>query len=250
MNNFVFYRTHEHECSYLPDQKARTLFLSPDTRPTPEINEALGLVGFRRSGDHIYRPDCMDCQQCLSCRIVVSQFVWKRSFRRILKKNSDIQIQIVKPLFSDEHYNLYSRYLELRHQDGDMYPPSPEHYHDFLVSDQPQARFVEYRRNGQLVATTVIDWFSSGPSAIYTYFEPELEPLSPGTLAILTLIRLAQAHGLPFVYLGYWIKDSVKMNYKTRFQPLEVFLQNQWQLLKNIDNPLKDGQFSGRMPRL
>ena len=250
MNNLVFYRTHEHECSYLSEQKARTLFLSPNTAPTPEINEALGLAGFRRSGNHIYRPDCLACQQCMSCRIVTDQFIWTRSFRRVLKRNADIRIQIVKPLFSEEHYQLYSRYLEYRHQDGDMYPPSPEHYRDFLVSTQPQARFVEYRRDGRLVATSVIDWFSTGPSAIYTYFDPETEALSPGTLAILTLVQLALSHGLPYVYLGYWIRDSNKMNYKIRFQPLEVYYQNRWQLLKNIDNPLKDEQLSGRMPRL
>lgn len=228
-SDLTFFKTGQHDCSYLPDKQAETLFLDPEAEQDPALIELLNLNGFRRSGNHVYRPDCPNCNGCQSVRIVVADFVRTRSFQRVLRKNDDVQIKITRPAYSEEHYQLYERYLSERHQDGDMYPPSKYSYTEFLLTPQRQARLVEFRIKGRLIAASVIDLFRTGPSAIYTYFDPDDSDRSLGTLAILFLVELASAHNLPFVYLGYWIKNSTKMLYKERFQPLQVFRGQQWQ---------------------
>ena len=231
LNNLVFYRTGEFPCSYLDDRPSRTLFLDPDVPLTPELLEILNLNGFRRSGHHVYRPDCVGCTQCQSSRILVKEFRWRRSLKRVLKLNEDLVIKVVPNEFTQEHYELFELYVNTRHADGDMYPTSPENYQDFLISNFEQARLVEFRLHDKLIAASCIDLFQTGPSAIYTYFDPKYSSRSPGTMAVLFLVKLAERMNMPFVYLGYWIKDSEKMAYKAKFQPLEVYIGTKWYVL-------------------
>jgi len=229
----TFYRTGEHDCSYLADKKAQTIFLDPAIELSQSILETLSNHGFRRSGSHVYRPECHQCNACESTRVIIEQFKWRRSFKRILKQNQDIELRICESEFRQDHYDLFERYINERHSDGDMYPTSEQQYSDFLLEGFTQSYIVEFRLHGVLLGCTVIDLLFSGISAIYTWFDPDYADRSIGSLAILELIKLATRLPLPYVYLGYWIKGSSKMNYKSRFKPLESYKNDSWQEIIN-----------------
>src|SRR5690606_27671857 len=151
------FATKPHPCSYIEGQIATTVFVDPEAEVDIELYSQLSLLGFRRSGGHLYRPQCVSCQACISCRIPVDAFKPNRSQRRCLQKNQDIQIQVVTTIDSLEHYNLYARYIESRHKDGDMYPPTEEQYKNFLTSQWNATEFWEFRLEGQLMGVSVCD---------------------------------------------------------------------------------------------
>lgn len=226
--NLRLFATHPHECSYLEDQVATTLFVDPDAKVTKPVYSQLSEVGFRRSGQHLYRPDCSFCNACVPARIPVHAFTPNRNQKRCQKINKDLELKLVDDIGSDEHYQLYERYINLRHIDGDMYPPSRQQYQSFLTSEWGVTRYLEMRADGKLLAVAVIDLLDQGISAVYTFFEPEESSRSLGTFAVLAEIELAKQQGLAHVYLGYWIKNCRKMSYKTNFRPLEVFRYGHW----------------------
>lgn len=225
-----FFLTVPHSCSYLEDREATTLFLDPQETPGQSVYEALTLLGFRRSGRHLYRPHCENCRACISVRVPVADFTPTRTQRKLINRNADLTLHERPARFDSEHYTLYSRYIHERHADGDMFPPSREQYRTFLTSDHPYARLMEFRLGGTLLAVAAIDLLGHGISAIYTYFDPhpDLDRRSLGTYVILRLIDLAREWGLTHLYLGYWIRDCRKMNYKQAFQPLEYLDGRHW----------------------
>ncbi|MHB0776478.1 arginyltransferase [Halomonas sp. WWR20] len=225
-----FFLTVPHGCSYLPEREATTLFLDPQESPGQGVYDALALLGFRRSGRHLYRPHCEGCRACVSVRIPVEDFVPSRTQRKLINRNRDIEKRIRLAEYDDEHYALYARYIRARHADGDMHPPSREQYRTFLTLDHPYARLIEFRLDGELLAVAATDVLGHGLSAIYTYYDPaaDLDRRSLGSYAILYQIEVARRQGLPHVYLGYWIQQSPKMNYKHTFQPLEYLNGRRW----------------------
>jgi len=229
----VFYPTPEHSCSYLDNRQAKSIFLSPDQPLDESTYVQLTDMGFRRSGEHIYRPWCNDCSECKSVRIPLASFYASKSQKRVLNRNKDLQINLELPSCSDEIYDLYSNYINQRHSDGDMYPPSLKQFESFLCKSHSSinTRFVCFRLEGKLLAVAVIDLQPKGVSAIYTFFDPAYEIRSLGRLAVLWQIRWAQSQALDFVYLGYWIKDCQKMAYKAEYRPLQVFEDLIWQPL-------------------
>ncbi|UYG00973.1 arginyltransferase [Halomonas sp. GD1P12] len=228
-----FFLTVPHACSYLPDQKATTLFLDPKEAPSHGVYDALSLLGFRRSGRHLYRPHCEGCQACQSVRIPVAQFEPNRTQRKISKRNADVTTRVVAAHYHNAHYALYAHYIRARHSDGDMYPPSQEQYRTFLTLDQPYANLMELYLEERLIGVAAFDRLEHGLSAIYTFFavDEELDRRSLGTLAILKLIELCQQQDLCHLYLGYWIEECRKMRYKQAFSPLEVLEGRRWRAL-------------------
>lgn len=228
ISSIKLYATHEHPCSYLDGQSARTAFVDPAITIDATIYSELANYGFRRSGEHVYRPHCNDCQACTPIRIPVEHFKPSRAQKRCLKRNIDIEVIAVDDISSDEHYNLYERYINLRHADGDMYPPSHEQYTSFLTSVWGITQFLEFRKEGKLLGVAVTDKLDYGLSAIYTYFEPEETSRSLGVFGVLHQIELTRKSQLPYLYLGYWIRDCQKMSYKTQYKPLQMLINNQW----------------------
>lgn len=222
------FRTGEHPCSYVDDRLAQTLFLDPDQPITPRLYEELTHAGFRRSGKHLYRPDCVGCQACIATRITLSDFQLKRRHRRTLAKNQDLRLEIVPADYREQDYALYERYIAARHNDGDMYPASEDSYRDFLTHPGEFSLHFRYFLQDELVAVAVTDQLSSGLSAIYTFFEPSEEHRSLGVYSILQQIEHARRLGLPYVYLGYWVENCRKMAYKAEYQPLEYLKSGQW----------------------
>ena len=226
-----FLLTPEHPCSYL-ERDARTLFLDPREDHAPNTYAALSGVGFRRSGDHLYRPHCGDCSACVATRVPVQQFRLTRRFRRVLARNDDLAMRIEPAGYGDEAYALYERYIQERHRDGDMYPPSPDQFRSFLLAEWSDTRFLSTYQGERLVAVAVTDVLANGLSAIYTFFDPSLAGRSLGVLSILRQIGVCQHAGLPYLYLGYWIEEADKMRYKTDYRPIELFRGQGWSLLR------------------
>lgn len=228
VSSLKLYATHEHPCSYLRNKMATTVFIDPDAEINKKSYSELSDFGFRRSGKHIYRPHCRLCQACVPVRIPVASLRQSRSHKRCLKRNSDAELRIVPTIQTDEHYALYERYIVGRHSDGDMYPPSRDQFHDFLSSEWGTTRYLEWRTDGKLLAVAVTDELEQGLSAIYTFYDPDQDDRSLGTFAILQQTEMARRLNLPYVYLGYWIKECEKMRYKTRFKPLQMYVNNHW----------------------
>jgi arginine-tRNA-protein transferase len=225
-----FFLTVPHACSYLEGRQATTLFLDPQEAPNSGVYDALALLGFRRSGSHLYRPHCGDCRACISVRVPIADFTPNRTQKKLLRRNADLTIEEGPALFDPEHYRLYAHYIRSRHADGDMFPPSHEQYRTFLTSRDEYARLISFRLDGRLVAVAAMDRMSHGLSAIYTFYDPDeaFQSRSLGTYAVLWQIEQARREALAHLYLGYWIRDCRKMNYKQHFQPLEYLDGSHW----------------------
>lgn len=232
LSNLKLFATQPHPCSYLDDQEATTLFVDPEAPVDIRLYSQLSQLGFRRSGSHLYRPQCKQCQACISCRIPVDAFQPSRSQRRCWQRNRDVVISITDNINTRSHYELYAKYITLRHQNGDMYPPSTAQYEAFLTREWGVTRYLEFRVEDRLLGVAVCDQLEDGLSAVYTFYDPEEERRSLGAFAILAQIEIARNQNLGYVYLGYWIKDCEKMRYKTQYRPLELLLNRRWMRLK------------------
>jgi len=219
--------TPEQQCSYLTQQRERLMVLLDPSRLSPTGYEELLKAGFRRSGDDLYRPHCQACQACCSLRIPVEEFNPDRRQRRILRRNQDLSFTLShqdKP----EYYDLFCRYISLRHRDGTMYPPSRKQYDGFLLCSWLSPLFMEFHSGHRLIAVAITDAMPNSLSAMYTLFEPEEESRSLGTYAILSQIALARRMRKQWLYLGYQIEACRKMNYKTQYLPHEQLIEQEW----------------------
>jgi arginine-tRNA-protein transferase len=223
-----FFASTPEPCSYLAGRKSVSAFANPHMDMDMGTYNELIRHGFRRSGGYIYRPHCPQCQECVSVRVPVRQHRYSRNEKRVIRRNSDIRINIIPGRFRDEHFDLYRRYIRSRHNEGSMSNPSKSDYHRFLICDWTDTLFFEYRRNRILLAVAVCDITDSGLSAVYTFFDPDHTERSPGHFAILNQIEEARARDLDYLYLGYWIRNCSKMSYKRRYKPLEAYLNEQW----------------------
>ncbi len=231
LSNSQFFVTPPHPCSYLDNREATTLFLDPRQAVSAEQYQVLTENGFRRSGSHLYRPHCRRCQACIATRIPVRHFQPRRRHRRVTRRNADLATVIEPARYSEPHYALYERYVAGRHGDGDMFPASVEQFRSFLLGNWAESLFVSSYLNNQLVSVAVTDRQPRGLSAIYTFFDPDLADRSLGVHAILEQLRLCSRWALPHLYLGFWIRDSPKMNYKLDYRPIEVLTERGWTTL-------------------
>ncbi len=224
------YTTFPHACSYLADQEATTLFIDPRQTLSQALYTQLSLMGFRRSGDHLYRPHCSQCNACVPSRVPVAEFNRSKSQKRVWRRNQDLVVREEDAIDDDEAYALYARYISVRHADGDMFPPERDQYRSFLNNGLGCTRYFRFYEDDRLIAVVVADQMLDGLSAIYTFYDPEYEARSLGTYAVLFQIDLMRQAQLDYVYLGYWITNCDKMSYKSRFQPMELFRGGNWQI--------------------
>jgi arginyl-tRNA--protein-N-Asp/Glu arginylyltransferase len=223
-----------HPCSYLPGRTATSLFLDPRHPLDSRQYAAFMRLGFRRSGDLVYRPHCRDCHACIPVRIPVDRFHAARGQRRIWKRNQDLSVTPRPPLYSQEHFELYQRYQAMRHPGGGMDDPDPQKYINFLSSQNIRTVFYEIRDRKKLLGVAVTDILPDGLSAAYTFFEPVEQRRSLGVYAVLWQVEQTRERLLPWLYLGYWISECQKMSYKANYRPLEVFHHGHW---LQLDDP-------------
>ncbi len=228
VTNIELYASPPHTCSYLPEQQAVQAFIDPALELNPRIYSLLSRQGFRRSGNFIYRPQCGECQACIPVRLPVAEFRLSRSQKRIVKRNRDLRVEMEPATVREDDYKLYERYITLRHPDGDMYPPSFQQYRKFLLADWCPSLFLRFYEGDSCIAVMVADQLDDGLSAVYSFFEPDQNRRSLGSLSILQLIAAAKESNLAYVYLGYYVRDCHKMSYKINYRPLEIYKQGRW----------------------
>ena len=233
-----FYLTAPSPCPYLVGKEERKVFTHLVGERAPELNDLLTQGGFRRSQSIAYRPACDACRGCVSVRVIVDDFRPTRSMRRVLERNWDIVGEMRDAVPTSEQYSTFRAYLDSRHRDGGMADMTVLDYAMMVEDSHVNTRLVEYRRRtpdsrltgrgGDLLAVALTDVLNDGLSMVYSFFEPDEAARSLGTFAILDHVVRARQMGLPFLYLGYWVKNSRKMDYKGRFLPQERLMPAGW----------------------
>lgn len=225
-----FYVLEPNPCPYLPDRLERKLLTEINGPQARSDYDHLAPAGFRRSHRFAYRPACSLCDACVPVRVLVAGFKPGKSLRRIARSNADLSIKMTGAEATEEQFGLFRRYIQSRHGDGEMAGMTIQEYQSMIESTDVDTRVAEFRTtDGSLIAVCLLDWLRDGPSAVYSFFDPGAAGRSLGTHVVLWLIDEAKRHRKPHVYLGYWIRESRKMAYKTRFQPLEGLGSDGWQ---------------------
>jgi len=238
-----FFVTSPGKCPYLPGKSERKVFTDLNGANPSELNDALGRIGFRRSQGVAYRPSCADCSSCISVRVKAEEFQPSATQRRILRRNSDLEVTPCQPWATSEQFSLLRTYLNQRHADGGMAGMDEMDYADMVEQSPVDTWVVEYREpsmsgeRGRLIGVCLTDRQNDGTSLIYSFFDPDHPTRSGlGTYIIMDHILKTAEAGLPFVYLGYWVDGCRQMEYKTRFRPVERLGPEGWRLMRH-DGP-------------
>ncbi|WP_424943330.1 arginyltransferase [Aliiroseovarius crassostreae] len=227
-----FYVTAPQSCPYLEDRQERKLFTALQGEHAAQLNDTLSKQGFRRSQNVLYRPSCAECNACLSARIRVADFKPTKSQKRTVRKNDFLIRRARAPWATEDQFDLFRTYLDSRHADGGMADMDVFEFAAMIEETPIKTRVIEYRPNdaakGDLTAVCLTDVLDDGLSMVYSFYDPARRDLSLGTYMILDHIELAREVGLPYVYLGYWVPGSPKMDYKAKFSALEVYRGGEW----------------------
>jgi arginine-tRNA-protein transferase len=234
LHKLQFYVTTPYKCGYLPDKLAQSLIAAPHHLVDTNIYSGLIQQGFRRSGKFAYRPHCLNCNACIAIRLVLDEFTPKRSQKRALKQHTNLTARILPLAYIQSHFELYTNYQKLRHAEIETSNPTDENdganqYLQFLCMSNVESLMVEFRdAKDEVKIVSVIDVVSDGVSAVYTFYDATDTKSSYGTYSIMWLAEWAKSLNLPYLYLGYWIEQSPKMNYKQSFKPQERLIDGEW----------------------
>lgn len=216
-------------CSYLPSEQEQLVFLLPEQPITEELYRQLMANNFRRSGEQVYTPYCKTCQACQSVRLPVAQFKPSRSQRRLMNKAQRASWHFtLTDTASPDYFDLFKHYVAFKHNDGVMYPATTDQLDPMLQCSWLPVKFLEQYYQNKLVAVTIVDVLADSFSAVYTFYHQQAAAFSPGILAVLNLLTQAQQQGKTYLYLGFYVQNCQKMNYKAAFLPQQRFIQGQW----------------------
>lgn len=235
LHKLQFYVTTAYVCGYLPNQRAQSLIATPQHLINAQVYSGLIQEGFRRSGKFAYRPHCENCNACTPVRLLVDDYTPNRSQKRSFKQHLSLTVSILPLAFHQDHFELYRTYQLARHDDN-LSQDKGNHdteskasqYRDFLVESNVETLLIEFRLDGILKMVSVIDILRDGISAVYTFYETNDLHTSYGTFNIMWLSEWTRQLGLPYLYLGYWIKNSQKMAYKQNFKPQQALIDGEW----------------------
>lgn len=235
LHKLQFYVTTPYQCGYLPHKLAQSLIASPQHLIDANIYSGLINQGFRRSGKFAYRPHCESCSACIAVRLILAAFKPTRSQKRAYKQHVNLSARVLPLHYNQQHYQLYTRYQSLRHHDEaaaevkTQPKDDEEQYRQFLCQSNVESLMIEFRdADNQIKIVSVVDIVNDGVSAVYTFYDALDSKASYGIFSIIWLAEWAKSLGLPYLYLGYWIKDSQKMAYKQQFRPQELLIDGEW----------------------
>jgi len=230
-----FYVTAPQPCPYLDGRMERKLFTALQGDTAAKLNDGLSKQGFRRSQNVLYRPACAECAACMSARIRVADFTPSKSQRRILRRNEGLRRKATSPWATEDQYDLFRRYLDSRHATGGMADMDMFEFAAMVEETPIRSRLIEYaeEETQDLRAVCLTDILDDGLSLVYSFFDPAYARNSLGSYMILDHIEIARDLGLPYVYLGYWVPGSPKMDYKSKFSGLEVYFNRKWETLRD-----------------
>ena len=251
-----FFVTSPAPCPYLPGKSERKVFTELKGPHADSLNDALGRIGFRRSQTVAYRPSCLDCQACVSVRVAADEFVPSATQRKVIQRNADLEVSACKPWSTAEQFELLQRYLATRHPGGGMATMDETDFADMVEHTSVKSYVIEYREPGdgvvpgKLVGACLTDQQADGLSMIYSFYDPEHETRTGlGNFIILDHILRAARSGLPYVYLGYWVEGSARMQYKVRYRPLERLGREGWERFDPRDQASAIGRAASAPPR-
>ncbi len=237
-----FFVTSPSPCPYLPGRLERKVFTELNGPHAAELNDALGRIGFRRSQSVAYRPSCAGCSACVSVRVVARDFVPNATQRKLIRRHGDLDISACRAWATDEQFELLRRYLASRHPGGGMVGMDEGDYADMVEQSPVNSYVIEYREpardggRGRLIGACLTDQQADGLSMIYSFFDADhASRQGLGNMIIMDHIVRARSIGLPYVYLGYWVKGSERMSYKTRYRPIEVLGPAGWSVMTDED---------------
>jgi arginyl-tRNA--protein-N-Asp/Glu arginylyltransferase len=244
-----FFLTAPSPCPYLPERHERKVFAHLPLSDGASVNDSLTQVGFRRSQNIAYRPACEACTACVSARLPAADYIFSRSERKALARNEDLERHLVEAEATMEQFDLLRRYLTARHADGGMAEMTWPDYVAMVEDTAVRTHIIEYRTRpqggardgmGELVACALVDLMSDGLSLVYSFYDPTQPRRSLGSFVILDHVIQACLTSLPYVYLGYWVRGSEKMDYKARFSPIELLRPEGWTLVVGGANSARD----------
>lgn len=215
-------------CPYLPAREEQRLLTFLDS---PAKAQALPLLlqnGFRRSQHMAYRPACAQCQACKSVRIRLADFALGKSERRVLRKNAALRVAHAPAVATDDLFQLFTRYQTARHAQSEMAQMTRHDFAQMIEEHTGHARLMLAEEEGRTIAAMLYDALPDGRSAVYSFFDPLLHARSLGSWMILHMAQETRAAGKEYLYLGYWVAGSPKMDYKAQFRPLEIFSGTRW----------------------
>ena len=216
------------DCPYIRGQTEQRIAV--DISNDPQCHDGLATAGFRRVENWVYKPACPACNACLPWRVDSTAFTPSRNMSRIWRNNRDLTRSMAPIRLTEDHFTLFARYITSRHADGQMAQMTRDEFLSMIENSPIETLLVNYHTpDGRLVATVLTDVQDDGLSAVYSFFDPDETSRSLGTFIILDLIDRCREAGLPWLYLGYYVENSQKMMYKSRFQPAEVFVDGAWQ---------------------
>ncbi len=226
-SNYKLGITQSFQCNYLADQQERLLIAVDPILHDSEHYGWLMHQGFRRSGNDIYRPHCLSCHACQSIRVLINNFVASKSQKRLLKRGQHFSIKVSYTIKSN-YYPLYEKYINEIHSDGSMFPASPAQFQSFTQNDITEQIYIEIWHDDELISVAVTDDIPNALSAVYTFYHPDYRKYGLGVFSILKQIEISKQLEREFLYLGYQINDCEKMNYKNRYKPHQILIENQW----------------------
>ena len=229
-SNLNFHRSLPRQCPYIPGKKEYLLFTDLTKFVNKKTLEKLISEGFRRSENIFYKPNCKNCNSCISTRIIVKNFNLTKKFNRIIKKNQDIEFKVLKPKTNHEHFKLFKNYLKLRHRKGEMSDMTYLDFRTMLEISTVETKILHLYKNSEFIGAMLYDVYENSFSANYSFYNPKYKNKSLGTFLILKLIEQAKKDKKKYLYLGYYIKECKKMSYKVNFKPIEVLKKKNWEI--------------------
>ncbi len=227
----IFLLTKATQCPYINSRIEKRL--ATDISNNSHLHDELSLSGFRRVENWMYRPACDNCSECKAYRIKVKEFKCSKSFKRVLNLNSNIKIDILPNKGTKEHFALFEKYQKSRHIGGSMSLMNYEEFKSMIEISPINSNLIEFREHkNNLIGVMLFDKQKDGLSAVYSFFNPKRKKNGIGNFMILELINQTKSINLNYVYLGYYIKNVVGMDYKKRFTPAQIYQDGKWVEIK------------------